>query len=385
MVTDKTPNDISKKKDIVFTANTSWYLLNFRKSTLKAFIETGYTVHCVAPKDEYSIKLAQIGCHYHNIPLSQYGKNPVKELIAIAALLRILRKSRPACVFSFSTKSNIYTGLVSHVLPFRFCPNISGLGQVFTHGGFFAKALLWLYRFSLKNAYKVIFQNAKDKSLFEKKHIVKKETSIRVHGSGVNLEEFHPPKNKTFSNRPLKFAMISRLLVEKGVLDYLDAAKIVLSKKTSVEFYLVGSPPNTSKYPITKEMIAEQYGSVNYIEHSDQIKELIKEFDFLVLPTYYNEGVPKSLLEGLASGLIIFTTNTPGCSETIDKQNINGYLTSIKSPHDIAKKMIDAIEAPPETLCAMSEASLSLARSKFDDKLNISEYISIASSESNLV
>jgi glycosyltransferase involved in cell wall biosynthesis len=373
-----------KNKIVVLTANTSWYLLNFRKSTITSLISNGYQVHCIAIEDKYSKRLIDLGATFHNLPLTQYGTNPLKEINSIYSIWLLLAKIKPSTVFSFTSKCNIYFGIANKLVNFNFFPNISGLGQVFTTGGWKAAASLSLYKTALSGAKKIIFQNEVDRKYFVDKKICNKIKTLRIYGSGVDLEKFTPKIINLDNTDKIKFVMVARLLVEKGVLYYLEAAKKITAEYKNSEFYLVGSPPDIKNYRIDNSVLTQYKEHITHIPHADNISEILKEMHCMILPTYYNEGVPKSLLEGLATGLIIITTEQPGCIEcvNINDDDKNGLIIQAKSEEKLITSMKEILETELSTLNKYSQNSRKLAEKRFDDKSIISMYISLADNNS---
>lgn len=365
---------------IFFTANTSWYLWNFRKSTIEAFLEKGDDVYCVALRDKYSSLLENLGVKFIDTKISQYGINPFKEAVKVKRLRKIYKSTQPDVAFSFTTKQNIYTA-ASISKSTRFVPNISGLGQIFTSGGVKRKIFNVAYKFCCLKADHIFFQNDNDIELFKNEKIISQSQSYsRLFGSGVDTTRFScPPAEKKFSTESFKFVLAARLLVEKGVLYFIEAAKQIRIINPNTEFHIIGPLVASENYPINRIYLDElsTQGLITYHGECDDIETKLRMMDCMVLPTYYAEGVPKTLIEGISCGLAIVTTRNSGCIDTVIEGE-NGYLVDEHDTQGLVEAIKRYIQLPKEQKTSYSINSRNLAISRFDDRVNISSYLRIA-------
>ena len=315
-----------------------------------------------------------MGGSYIPLDFKRHFANPLNEFISLIKLFLELRKKKPEIVISYTLKPLIFTGICIGLNNFvfyknriKFFPLITGLGSIFVENNKTNKlikfAIKIFYKFSLNNSNSIIFQNPDDKNdLYEWDILPKGKKSFRVYGSGVDLNKFKPQP------LPIKnsFLMISRLIVDKGVVEFLEAAKIVKKQFPEAIFRLVGPFDNSqiSSFPPT---ILEEYISKGIIEYKGELESVIKELTnckYFVLPSY-REGTPRSILEAMASQRPIITTDVPGCRETV-REGYNGFLVPFMSIKSLADAMIKMMKQDFKKSLLMGERSYLLAKKFFD-------------------
>ena len=364
-------------KHILIIASYGPSLVNFRISLIKYFLLKGYKVSVACPKRNFSsklqMKLSKIGVKIIFFSISRAGLNIFQDLRSIFKIYRVIHKSKPDIVISYTLKVVIYSGLVLNFFPnINYYPLITGLGATFTEVNVFKKKLLRsliikLYKIGLMNSKKIIFQNKDDSTLFLKLQIIKKKDSLNVvNGSGVDLKQFSLSKLPSKST----FLMISRLLIDKGVREYVQAAAIVKSQFPKVKFKLAGyidENPSQIKYEELKKWIKK--GDIEFLGKVETSKNILKLCKFFVLPSY-REGTPRSSLEALATGRPIITTNVPGCRETV-VNNKNGLLVPMKNSKALAKAMIKLLKKKDVEIKSMAYESYLIAKNKYEvNKVN---------------
>ncbi|KAA8596473.1 glycosyltransferase family 4 protein [Vibrio cyclitrophicus] len=366
---------MSTLKTVVITSNTSWYLYNFRKNTILALIKEGYRVVAVSPKDDYSQKLAELGAEYQHIEIDQGGTNPVKDVGTFFGFLDLYRKIRPDVVLNFTPKNNIYSTLVASLLGAKSVNNIAGLGMVFINENITAKLARFLYKISQPRAHTIFFQNNEDRELFAKHRLAPLDITDRVPGSGADLTRFS--LSPSDDDGVVRFLLIARMLYDKGIGHYVEAARELKSKYgDKVEFCLLGFLDVNNPSAVSKvEMSAwVEEGIVNYLGTSDNVEAEIAKVDCMVLPSFYREGVPKSLLEACAMGKPIVTTDNVGCRETVD-DGINGYLCELRSTSSLVEKLELMINLPHAQRLSMGEKSRIKVENEFDEQIVINKYL----------
>lgn len=364
-------------KHILIIASYGPSLITLRGHLIKKFLSLGYKVSVAAPidgfSDKYKNELLKLGTNLIFFKLSRNSLNIIKDIIAIKEIYKIIKYLRPNLIISYTIKPVLYTGLILNFFKkISFYPLITGLGLIFIKKKTIKFKILklvitTLYRYSLKSVTKIIFQNIDDQNLFFKLKIIKdKNLSHIVNGSGVDLN-LYPQSPVPF--KPV-FLMASRLLIEKGVREYIEAAKIVQKKYPSVIFQLAGRFDN-SPLGISKEelnlSIKENY--INYLGEADSIQALLASCKFYVLPSY-REGTPKSILEALSTGRPIITTDVPGCRETVINEK-NGLLVPSKDSISLANAMIKLLEEKDDVIKKMAYESYLIAKNKYEiNKVN---------------
>lgn len=330
---------------IVISTNTSWNIYNFRLNLIKALQNEGHKIIAVAPRDNYVSKLESMGVKCYNISMNTKGTNPIKDLVLTYQYYKLFKKLKPDCILSYTIKPNIYGNFAASLLNIPTINNISGLGTLFIKKSIATHIVELLYALSLSSSYHVFFQNNDDKLLFTSKKLVIAKIASVITGSGVDVEKFDC--NRT-QNKADKLLFVGRLIADKGVFEYLDAAVAVLEKYPQKEFLLVGELGYNNKTSLSKsqlEAYTNKYPQIKYLGKIDNIVSLLESVDVMVLPSY-REGLPKSLIEAAAMNLPIITTNVAGCKDVVE-DGFNGFLCKFKSKLSLEKvifRMIDLKE-----------------------------------------
>ena len=361
---------------VVILYNTSWYVFLLRRNLIAHLQEAGCEVIVVAPRDKYTERLLSLGVRFISIPLEPGSTSPFSELKTLRAVHRTLRALRPDAVLSFTIKCNLYAGLSRRFVPFKQIANISGLGMAFESNGGLRRLANALYKVAMAPTDHIFFQNQDDLDSCLRERLVPSHNSRTIPGSGVDLEAFTPTLR--LPGRPRTFLMFGRLLPKKGYDLYLQAAyRIRKTLGDKAVFWILGSPDNEREdslalfQRITK---ADEDGVVQYLQSSDDVRPFLNEADVAVLPSTYNEGIPRSLLEAMASGKAIITTDWKGCRETVE-HGTNGYLVK---PHDVESlhaAMSSLATCPDLTLDSFSKASRRRAEQRFDERLVLQAYL----------
>lgn len=342
-------------------------------SLLKALQAEGHEIVCIAPKDEYSQKLIDEGFDYIDIKLHSKSTNPIHDTKLLLDLLWILRLCKPDILLNFTIKPNLYGTLAAKACKIKTINNVSGLGTVFLRNGLSSKMAKGLYKLAFRYPSFVFFQNHADKDLFVNNKLVKPDIVAVLPGSGVDLSKFQPDY-ETYFDDTVTFLMPARLLKDKGVYEYIDAAKTLKQKYSNTNFLLIGKPDFESglgvKRSDLKAWIHEEI--VEYHGFTDNMKSYYSMADCVVLPSY-REGTSKTLLEALAMGKPIITTDTPGCRETV-VENENGFLCKVKDPSSLLDAMERFMALEPQKRLTMGKYSRTKAELEFDEKFVINKY-----------
>ncbi len=357
--------------------NTGWYIYNFRCRLIAELRARGHEVCVICPWDSYVEKLKALGVQYLPIRMNPPGTSPLEELMTIASLFRALAKLRPDYVLSFTIKCNLYTGLCRSLLGFTQIANVSGLGQAFEHDGFLQKVACRLYKIALRRCTRVFFQNQEDFKTCTGRGLIPFAASRLLPGSGVDLDLFRPSDMRADSH-PRRFLIFGRLLPKKGFYEFIEAARVLkMQFGDAVEFWVLGAedPKRPESVELRRRIeMAHAEGDILFFSFIDDVRPILNAVDVVVLPSTYNEGVPRSLLEGLASGKPVITTDWRGCRETV-RNGENGYLI----PAGSLTRLIEAMEAlylaPLSKLRQMGMMSRRIAETCFDEKLVINSYL----------
>jgi glycosyltransferase involved in cell wall biosynthesis len=370
-------------KNVAIVSNTSWYIYNFRKGLLQKLISAGYNVFAIAPKDKFVKEIENLGCvfielkHIHN-----KGKNPFHDISLTLELRKIFKTNHLDFCFFFTPKINIFGSLAAKFTSIKTVATINGLGFVFSEGqpGWLKFTVEKLYTIAFKNLKAIIFQNNDDKNYFLESNIIDhRQEIIVVKGSGANLIEFDQKKIFNSGNQ-LVFLLSARLIKEKGLSEYFEAAKNLKQKYPDITCALLGlQADNPSSVPLHVVEKMHEQKIIDYRGGTDNMSSVLNAVDVMVLPSYYREGIPKILIEGLAKGLPVITTDNIGCRETVDNGK-NGFLIEVKNAGDLELAMEKMILMTTEDLANMGKHSREKAELEFDEAYNHKAYISILNS-----
>ncbi len=354
------------KKIAVISGHTS-SLFWFRMDMMREFIRSGYEVVAFgqASANEWGEQFAARGIRYRQINVERNGMNPLHDLKTLRSIRQALLEEKPGKIFCYQAKTIIYTCFAAHKLGItEVYPLIAGLGSVFRSESLKGRAVRLVmsaeYKLALKHSKRVMFQNKDDLSAFADAKIVGREKCTIINGSGVDVERF--------SVQPLPkapaFLMISRLIKDKGVMEYLEACKVIREKHPDVRCLLVG-PFDTNPSALKPEELQAYIdcGAVEYFGEQSDVRPYIAQASVFVLPSYH-EGTPKTVLESMACGRAILTTDAPGCRETV-ADGRNGYLVPTHNAGAVAEKMEQMIHAP-ELILQMGREGRKIAEEKYD-------------------
>ena len=352
---------------IAILYNTSDYLLRFRTELILSLQSSGVEVIAITPRDEATVRFESLGVRWLEWRLDGQSINPFNDFLSILDLRRILADEQPDAIINFTIKPVLYGSLVAGLLGVsRVVSMITGMGAIFLPGGIKRRLLLSfikiLYKFSMKQNHYVFFQNDEDLDYFVSHGLLVRDKAMRINGSGVNLTLFRPQPNKVV---PGTFLLISRMIREKGIREFVQAARLLKVRYPEACFILVG-PIDHNPGAITREEIAswEREGIVRYDGVQSDIRTVLAEAEVYVLPTYYLEGVPRSILEALAMAKPVITTDWRGCRETVS-HGINGFLVPPMEVLALANAM-ERFLINPTLSIPFGLASRQLAENKFD-------------------
>ena len=362
-------------KKIMITVNVAFVAYNFRYGLMKELSNKGYEVVVVGARDNSSKDIEKKGWRFIDIPIDRKGTNILNDFKLLKSYKNIYKKEKPDIIFQFTIKPNIYGTLAARSLKIPVVNNITGLGEIFLKDNLMAKIVKTLYKISFKTPQKVFFQNYDDMNLFLENKLVKKEICDRLPGSGVNLKKFYP-MDKTIENDNILFLFIGRISDEKGVRVLYEAAKKLKNKYNNLEFQLLGKIYKDEKNAIKEEELNNwrEDGILNYLGTSKDVRQEIKNSDCIVLPSYYREGVPRTLIESAAMAKPIITTDNVGCRDIVE-DDYNGFLCEPKNVESLVGKIENFLRLSEKERNFLGENGRVKVEMEFDEKIVIEKYL----------
>jgi glycosyltransferase involved in cell wall biosynthesis len=362
-------------KKVVISINASWNIFNFRAGLIRALRAEGYEVFALSPPDAYAPRLAELGARHVAVPMDSAGVSPARDLALLARYRSALKAAAPDVFLGYTAKPNVWGSLAAQSLGIPTINNVSGLGTAFIREGLLTKIVTNLYRAAFRRASTVFFQNGEDRDLFVARRIVHPDKADLLPGSGIDLERFAPRPRPAVEERPFAFLMVARLLWDKGVREYVEAARIVRARHPETRFRLLGFLDVANRTAVPRAevegWVAE--GLIDYLGDAEDVRPILAEADCVVLPSY-REGLPRVLLEASAMGKPLIATDVPGCRH-IAEEGVNGFLCAVRDHASLAEAMSRMLALPPAERRAMGAAARARVEAEYDETLVARRYI----------
>lgn len=364
----------SKGKLILF-ANTDWYLYNFRRSLALMLQASGFDVLLISPPGVYGQKLRDLGLHWQALPMDRRSLNPLREFILLWHLQRLFRREQPALVHSFTIKCAVYGSLAARMarVPARVSA-VAGMGYIFASNAPKARLLRPLVRLLMRasldgaNA-RLVLQNPDDVALFRRAALVRSDRIRLIRGSGVDCQRFQAHDRVRDPTAPLRVLLAARLLWDKGLTEYVAAARMLRAEGRTIIFLLAGDPDPGNPAAVLEATVRAwvEEGMVDWLGHVDDMPALLTSVDVVVLPTFYREGLPKTLIEAAACGLPLVTTDVPGCREVVT-DGVDGLLVPARDATSLARA-IARLQDDPALARRLGTAARAKALAEFDERV----------------
>jgi glycosyltransferase involved in cell wall biosynthesis len=329
-------------KKVLITSNSTWATYHFRKDLVARLISDGYEVFILSPYDKYADPLIKLGVKFHPIDIDRKSVNIIGELKLFISLFEIYKKINPSMVLHYSIKPNIYGSIVCGIMNINSIAVVTGLGYVFINRNIKSFLGRFLYRIAAYFTKYMCFLNTSDRDLFVKSGIISKSKTKIIPGEGVDTSFYKSRKNMN-SAYLFDFIFIGRMLRDKGILEYIDAAKFIKkNNQSNISFGIIGQvDENPSSVNLEQIKEWEKQKIIEYLEVTDDIKSVIQVSKCIVLPSY-REGLPRSLLEASSMEKVVIGTNVAGCKDVID-DNVTGFICRPKSSSSLAKAMLKVL------------------------------------------
>ena len=359
---------------ICFVSNSAWSVYNFRIDIIRHFISKGYEILVLAADDEYAARLRQEGCRFVPVSFNNRTENPFTDYLLYRNLKKLYKEYQPDIIFHYVIKPNIYGSLAAASRHIPSIAVITGMGYGFSKRNWLYLLIRLLYTHALKKTKVVWFLNNEDAKFFIEQKIVNVEKTRVLHGEGVNTTHFAPVNRPTGKNK-FRFLMSTRLLKSKGVAIYADAARILRKKNIDADFELIGFYEKHHPDSIHPQDIMrwQSEGLIRYSGFANDVRIFLSAADGFIFPSFYNEGVPRGLMEAASMQLPVITSNNRGCREVVI-DNVTGYLCNMNNPFDLADKMEKMINLSNDEKIKMGVNGRLLVENKFNIQQVIEVY-----------
>lgn len=363
---------------ILILANNDIGLYNFRKELIDRLIKEKNEVYMSLPNGERVKHLEKLGCIFFETDVDRRGTNPIKDFKLILKYRKILNTIKPDIVLTYTIKPNIYGGLMCRIKNIPYICNITGLGTATENKSIVQKIVFVLYKCALKRVKCCFVQNSENLQFLNDNKLVKETKCKLIPGSGVNLEQYKVlpyPDNI----EKIKFLFISRIMKEKGIEQYLEAAKIIKNKYSNIEFHILGFCEQ--EYEEKLKNLTED-GIISYHGLQKDVIPFLQETSCLIHPSYYPEGMSNVLLEASASGRPVITTNRSGCKEIVEDGK-TGYIIEIKNSQQLIDKIEEFLKLSNEQRKQMGLEARKKVEKEFNRNIVIDKYIKEINNISN--
>jgi glycosyltransferase involved in cell wall biosynthesis len=367
----------------VFYANTDWYLYNFRLSTAQRLQADGHEVVMLSPPGPFGGRFAARGFRWVTLPIDRASLNPLREAMTFRHLVRVLRREKPDLLHNFTVKCAVYGGAAARLAGVPATVNaVAGMGYVFTSNGVKARCLRPLVQTLMRGTLDhrrslLVLQNPDDAAVFRDARLVAHDRIHVIRSSGVDTRRFRPSSMSGRQGR-LRVLLAARLLWEKGVGEYVEAARQLKAQGRDIEFVLAGAPDPGNPRSVHRDQVQRwaEEGVITWLGHVEDMPALLSTIDVMALPSYYREGVPKSLIEGAAAGLALITTDQPGCREVVTRHGTDGLVVPPRNASALAA-LVARLDDDRELLARLGAKAREKALGEFDERTVIQRTLDV--------
>lgn len=359
-------------RKILFVSNNAWSIVNFRKEIVQHFLQLNIEVHVITPSDSFVSQLTQWGCIHHELNFDNRSTNLLKDIRLYYQFKYLYKKISPDFIFHYVAKPNIYGSMAAGSLKIPSIAIVTGLGYGFSQQNWLYKILTSLYKIALRYPKEVWFLNKEDASLFSQLKIVSSKKIIVLKGEGVNVDDYKPnPKQDSTS---FTFIMTSRLIQSKGVVEFYQSILQLNKDGYSCKALLLGTYDAEHPDAISADLLEEWKSTKDfeYLGYQKDVKHFLQQADCFVFPSYYHEGVPKSLMEAASMKLPIITSDTPGCRDVVTSKS--GLLVKPQSLPDLINAMKSIMNLSFDQRKEMGDAAREHMILHFDVQQVIKQY-----------
>ncbi|MCS6988162.1 MAG: glycosyltransferase family 4 protein [Chloroherpetonaceae bacterium] len=363
-----------KRKTIAMVSNTAWYLYNLRLGVIRFLRSKGFDIIAIAPRDEFIASLQRENCKTVVVEMDRRGTNPIADFALMFKLWKIYRAEKPAFIIHYTIKPNVYGSLAAWLAGIPSLAVVSGLGYAFSKRGWLYRVAASLMKIAFSKAQEVWFVNKDDRDLLLEARIVDERKTRQLPGEGIDTTKFSPSP-KPASNGKFVFLLSARLLWEKGVGTFVEAARRLKPKYPNADFQLLGFLTDDASAGVTQAQMDEwqREGVVKYLGSTSDVVPFLSAADCVLLPSFYREGVPRALLEAASLAKPIITTDNVGCRDVVE-DGVTGFLAKPNDVASLAEKMEAMLNLPESARLEMGRKAREKAIREFDERLVLQEY-----------
>ncbi len=361
-------------RKILIISNTSFSIINFRMYLVQRLIDDGHNVTVVAAEDAYSDQIKNMNVNFIPWNVHRSSTNPLSEFVSISNLFMIFKKVQPDLILSFTIKPNTYASIAGYLLRIPVIAVVTGLGYAFNNKNLSAFAARISMFCGLTLASKILVQNYADTDFIKSGNRILNKKTEYIAGSGIDSDHYSADPT-TYKDEPVIFTLIARLLTEKGVGEFIEAASIIKTKYSDVVFRIVGAQDNDNPAAISFKKIEEAVnrGNIEYHQPVKDIRPFIRDSSCIVLPTYYKEGIPRSLIEAASMSRPIIATNIAGCTD-ITHHELNGFLCEPKNVPSLVASIERFLNLSSTERRKMGEAGRQIVLNQFTNEIVFEKY-----------
>ncbi|MFK8102559.1 MAG: glycosyltransferase family 4 protein [Saprospiraceae bacterium] len=360
-------------------SNTSWSVYNFRLGLIRRLKELGYEVLVIAPKDSFSTKLISEGFSYINLYVDNYGTNPFQDFKTLRQLHKIYRKNKIDLIFHYTIKPNIYGSLAAAWCKIPSIAVTTGLGRLFVYKNPLVKFMATnFYRLAANLSKEVWFLNESDQTVFIEKKIVAPEKAFLLNSEGVNIQWFKPKRSQPRNTNKVKFLFAGRIIWDKGLAAFAEAAKAIKQSHPEATFQLLGFVDESNPNAVSIDQIErwQKEKIINYLGETSDVRPFLEEAGCLVFPSFYKEGISRILLEASSMAIPIITTNHVGCKEIVE-DGFNGLLCEPQNSADLISKIGQFLGMSSAARHQLGLNGRKKVINEFDEELVIKQYLEV--------
>ena len=372
------PSQHDRRPLVVLSGNNCWNIAHFRRALLKGLVDAGYRVTVLAPLDRSADELRQQGIEVRGLPITRSGMNPLTDARLLVRYLRELRALRPVAYCGFTIKPNVYGAIAARLAGVPAINNVTGLATPFLSEGLVWAVAERLYRLAFRRSHTVFFHNRTDRDFMVEHGIVTERQGRVIPGSGVDLEHFKPDRpSRSAAAGPRTFLFIGRLILHKGVREFLDAARILKQKLPETRFELLGNPDPGNPTSVSQAELQSwiDEGVVEHLGERKDVRPLIRAATAVVLPSY-REGMSRALLEGAAMGKPLVGADVPGSRELVEDGE-TGALCAARDAASLAAAMERIAVAPPQEIARLGANARAKVEREFGEAVVVKAYLDV--------